>query len=58
MSLLLDNLETVLRDNAADSTGLPLFAVESRLNEKLRTVLPCVQFMPEDIRSWATQISS
>jgi hypothetical protein len=58
MSRLLDDLETVLRDNAADSSGLPLFAVEARLNEKLRTVLPGVQFMPEDVRSWATRICS
>jgi len=58
LSRLLARLDEVLGTTSADSAGLPLFAVEGRIGDRLRTALPGVRFAPEDIREWASQISS
>jgi hypothetical protein len=58
LSGLLERLDEVLDATAADAAGLPLFVVEGRLAGSLRTALPGVRFAPEDIREWASHISS
>lgn len=58
LSDLLERLDEVLGTTAVDSAGLPLFVVEGRLGGRLRTALPGVRFAPEDIREWASHISS
>ncbi|GAB3557801.1 hypothetical protein GCM10027405_03220 [Arthrobacter alkaliphilus] len=58
LSGLLESLEAALRDAEGVCAGLPLFAVEARLRDRLRIVMPAVRFTPEQIREWAARMSS
>ena len=58
LSVLLERLDVALMDIAADVNGMPLFAVEAKLTQRLREVLPDVQFTAQDIRTWSAEISS
>lgn len=52
---LLEQLDEVLE---GIKVGMPLFATEARLVERLRTVFPGVRFAAQDIRAWASKIAS
>ena len=56
LSRLLEHLDAAIRDTTDDSVGLPLFGVEARLADRLRTALPGVRFTPEEIRSWGPEL--
>lgn len=58
LSVLLDRLDLALVDIRADVNGMPLFAVEAKLTQRLREVLPGVRFTTQDIRTWSAEISS
>ena len=58
LSGLLEILEQTLTDAKTDCAGLPLFAVEARLHDRLRASLPGGRLTFEDIRSWAAKLSS
>lgn len=58
LNALLGRVEEVIHETSEAAGGMPLFAVESVLTEKLREVLPDVRFTAQDIRAWSAQISS
>ena len=58
LDVLLERAEGAIRDTQAAANGMPLFVVEVKLAERLRTVLPGVRFTAQDIRAWAAEISS
>lgn len=58
LNALLGRLEGALEEAQVTANGLPLFAVEAKLTEKLQALLPGVRFTAQDIRAWAAEISS
>lgn len=58
LEALLERLEDALRKTRAAANGIPLFAVEAHLSERLSGALPGVRFMAQDVRAWAAEISS
>lgn len=58
LNALLDRLEGAIRDTRASANGIPLFAVEAKLTERLHADLPGVRFTARDIRAWTAEISS
>lgn len=58
LNVLLERLDMALVDIRADVNGMPLFAVEAKLTQKLREVLAGVRFTAQDIRAWSAEISS
>ncbi len=58
LETLLARVEEVIRETSEAAGGIPLFAVEIVLTERLRAVLPGVRFTAQDIREWSARISS
>lgn len=58
LDALLDRVEEVIRETSEATAGIPLFAVEAVLTERLRAALPRVRFTAQDIRAWSARISS
>jgi hypothetical protein len=58
LNVLLEYVEDALREIRAAANGMPLFAVEAVLTERLHAVLPSVRFTAQDIRTWSAEISS
>lgn len=58
LNALLRRLEEALAESQATANGMPLFAVEAQLTEKLQALLPGVRFTAQEIRVWAAEISS
>jgi len=51
-------VEAAIQETAAVAGGMPLFAVEDQLTDRLRAVLPDLRFTAQDIRAWSAQIAS
>lgn len=58
LEILLASVEEVIRETSEAACGMPLFAVQVVLTEKLRAVLPGARFTAQDIRAWSARISS
>lgn len=58
LNALLGRLEGALAEAQATANGMPLFAVEAQLTERLQALLPGVRFTAQEIRAWAAEISS
>lgn len=58
LNALLARVEEVIQETSEAADGMPLFAVERVLTDRLGAVLPDVRFTAQDIRSWSAQISS
>jgi hypothetical protein len=58
LEALVERLEDALQANRAAANGVPLFAVEAELTERLRVALPGVRFTAQDVRAWLAEISS
>lgn len=58
LNALLVRVEAAIQETAAVADGMPLFAVEAVLTERLRSVLPDVRFTAQDIRAWSARMSS
>lgn len=58
LNALLRRLEGALAESQATANGMPLFAVEAQLTERLQARLPGVRFTAQEIRAWAAEISS
>lgn len=58
LDALLARVEDVIRETSEVADGMPLFAVEAVLLDKLYAALPDVRFTKQDIRAWAAWISS
>lgn len=58
LNVLLQRLDVALVDIRAEVNAMPLFAVEAKLAQRLREVLPGVRFTVQDIRAWAAEMSS
>lgn len=58
LNVLLERLDLTLVDIGAEVNGMPLFAVEPKLTQRLREVLHGVQFTSQDIRTWSAEMSS
>jgi hypothetical protein len=55
---LLSRVEAVIKETSTAAVGIPLFAVEAELTERLRAALPDVRFTAKDIRAWSAQVAS
>jgi hypothetical protein len=58
LNVLLERAEAAIQDTQAVANGMPLFAVEAKLTERLQAILPGVRFTAQDVRAWAAEISS
>ncbi|HET7140307.1 MAG TPA: hypothetical protein VFI36_09115 [Arthrobacter sp.] len=58
LNALLGRLEGALEEAQVTANGMPLFAVEAKLTERLQALLPGVRFTAQDIRAWAAESSS
>lgn len=58
LNVLLERLDVALVDIRAEVNGMPLFAVEAKLTQRLRQVLPGVRFTAQDISAWSAEMSS
>lgn len=58
LDALLGGVEEVIQESTEAAAGIPLFAVEAVLAERLRAALPHVRFTAQDIRARAARISS
>lgn len=58
LNALLGRLEGSLKEAQVTAKGMPLFAVETQLAERLQALRPVVLFSAQDTRAWAAEISS